>query len=127
MVPSGETVGTYGAPALARHIELQPNAKTPQYQQALAVVELNHTRNAEHVKKLRNEWRVFQQHSRLARRLKNASENAELKSKVDMLAEKLAGIEDRIAGHERRALEIENEIFTFNQPVPRRYVLRRMK
>jgi len=42
----GSVVGTWAADALARHIELQENAKTPQHQQAMVVANLNKQRNA---------------------------------------------------------------------------------
>ena len=58
---NGENVGTWTSEALSRHIELQENAKTPQYQQTLQMAEFNRERNSGPVRDLRVGWSVFQQ------------------------------------------------------------------
>lgn len=119
-----QVVGTYPTQALERHIELQENAKTPQYQQALKVAELNKERNSGPVRSLRNEWRVFQQYARVAEQSKQAPDNEDLKKQTEALKTKLKGIEDRIKQLNSAAKEIEDSIFEQNQPKPRRYVLK---
>ncbi len=122
----GDVVGTYSSLQLERHIELQENTKTPQYKQALAVAELNQQRNSGPVKSLRNEWRAFQQYSRLARQLKESAENDKLKQQVASLAKRLEGQEERIKKHEQDALKLEDQIFEINQPKPRKYQLKKV-
>ncbi len=122
----GVPVGVYGSAALSRHIELQGNEKTPQYQQAMKVALLNKQRNDGPVRSLRNEWRTFQQHSRLTAQLKQTPQNDNLKKQIAALKEKLTGLDQRIANHEQAAHELEDEIFDSNQPRPRKFVLRRV-
>ncbi|MCB1063587.1 MAG: hypothetical protein KDN20_11780, partial [Verrucomicrobiae bacterium] len=52
----GENVGTFSHLALSSKVELQSNEKTPQYQQALAVAELNRERNDVAIRPLRDAW-----------------------------------------------------------------------
>lgn len=59
--------------------------------------------------------------------MNSAPDNDNLKKQVSELAEKLKGIEDRIAEQEQAARETEDEIFRINQPQPRKYVLRRVE
>lgn len=119
----GEEVGVYSAEALSRHIELQENAKTPQHQQAAQVAELNKQRNDGPVKNLRNEWRAFQQYSRLKAGTKTEANNA----RIDKLAEQLKGLDVRVAQHQQQAKELEDQIFEVNQPKSRKYVISRVK
>jgi lysophospholipase L1-like esterase len=121
----GHAVGVFASAALERHIELQENAKTPQYEQALQVAERNKQRNDGPVKLLRNEWRTFQQHSRMAAQLKMTPDNAALRKEVEASAERLKGLDDRIAQHEAEAKKLEDAIFEINQPRPRKYQLKR--
>lgn len=109
-----QIVGTYTDVQLARHIELQDNNKTPQYQQAMQVAELNRQRNDGPLNKLRGEWRQFQAFARVR------------KQTSDSFPETINGMEGCIVEHEQAAKEIEDTIFQTNQPQPRRYVLKRM-
>jgi len=52
----GQSVGTWTDAQLAFRVELEANAKTPQYQQALRVAMLNKERNDQAVRPLRNLW-----------------------------------------------------------------------
>lgn len=127
LVIDGREVGEYRSTELERHVELQGNEKTPEYQQALEVAMLNKQRNDGPVKQLRNEWGVFQQHARLARQFQDKPGDAPLKEQVDAVAQKLVGLEERIAKHEQAAREIEDRIFEVNQPKPRKFALRKAK
>lgn len=118
----GESVGTWSADALSRHVELQANVKTPQYQQALKVANLNRDRNAGPVKNLRNEWRLFQGYARAKR---DAQTDAD-REKVASLEKRLEGLAERVASHAEEAKKIEDQIFEVNQPVARKYVLTRV-
>ncbi|RLS57704.1 MAG: hypothetical protein DWH91_03925 [Planctomycetota bacterium] len=121
----GQSVDTYAHTALAAHIELQENDKTPQYQQALAIAMLNKQRNDGPVKALRGEWGRFQGFARTRR---DAEANPTDTGKQEQLAkqtESMKGMEDRVAKANADAKLIEDEIFTKNQPLVRKYVLKR--
>jgi lysophospholipase L1-like esterase len=122
----GKSVGVYPSASLARHIELQENTATPQYQQALQVAELNSQRNAGPIRSLRNEWSVFQQFARLKKQASETPDDAKLQEQVAALEQRLQGMDDRIAEHERGARELEDRIFEINQPQPRAYKLQRV-
>ncbi len=120
----GQVVGTYTNVQLARHIELQSNEKTPQYQQALQVAELNRQRNEGPIGKLRGEWSQFQRFARARQQAKDSPDNEKVAAQLAELTKKIDGMEQRVAGHEQAAEEIEDQIFEINQPKPRRYVLK---
>lgn len=121
----GEPVGRYSAEQLARHVELQSNPKTPQYQQSLQVAELNRKRNDTAIRPLRNEWRDFQAARRVEASLAFQPDNEKLKSQLASLQKSLVGMEERIAAHEALAREIDAEIRQVNRPRPRKYELRK--
>ena len=123
----GQVVGEYAHTALAAHIELQENAQTPQYQQALAVAMLNKQRNEGPVKALRGQWGQFQGYARTQR---DAEANPDDKAKQEQLAkltEQHVGMEERVAKANADAKTIEDEIFTKNQPPARKYTLKRIE
>ncbi|MCA9162161.1 MAG: SMP-30/gluconolactonase/LRE family protein, partial [Planctomycetales bacterium] len=122
----GAVVGTYDSQALARHIELQDNDLTPQYQQAKQVATLNQQRNAGPVRSMRGEWSKFQQFARLEDQAKSAPDNEGLKKQVEEARQRIDGMDQRVAEFEAAAKEIEDQIFAINQPKPRKYVLRRV-
>lgn len=125
----GEVVGRYAHTALARHIELQSNPKTPEYQQAMKVAVLNQQRNAGPVKDKRNSWRVFQSYARLKRELDAQGDQKDPK-KVAKLAELNKRLEDQdrvIQESEAAAKALEDKIYEINQPVARKFVLRQLK
>lgn len=120
-------VGRYSSEALERHIELQENEKTPQFQQALAVALLNKQRNEGPIGKLRGEWAQFQQYARARRTVSEQPGNEQAAKQLAALEEKIAGIDERVAQHNAEAQAIEDQIFQQNQPKPRRYVLKRVE
>ncbi|HIK95625.1 MAG TPA: hypothetical protein EYG03_27070 [Planctomycetes bacterium] len=120
-------VGTYSDVALSRHIELQDNSKTPQYQQALAVAMLNKQKNEGPVRQLRDGWRVFQGWARQSRQLNDQPNNAQLATAVAKGRERLDGLEANISSAEAAAKKIEDEIYRTNQPETRHYVVRKVK
>ncbi len=123
----GQVVGTYNSQRLARHIELQQNDKTPQYQQALEVALLNKKRNEGPVRMLRNEWRQFQQADRLQRQLSADPSNEKLADLAAKAKAKLEGMEQRVAEHENAAFLIDELIRGENQPQTRTYTLKRVE
>lgn len=118
----GAVVGTWSSEQLARHVELQANEKTPQYQQALKVAHLNRDRNSGPVKNLRNEWRLFQAYARAERDAQSDDD----RERVAQLKKRLEGLSERVAAHAAEAQKIEDQIFEVNQPVARKYVLTRI-
>jgi lysophospholipase L1-like esterase len=123
----GVDVGTYTAEALARHIELQENDKTPQYQQALAVAQLNKERNEKPIGALRGEWAKFQGYARTRRQVEESPDNAQFKENLAKAEQAIAGMDERVAQVNAAAKEIEDRIFAANQPPARKYVLKRMQ
>ncbi|TWT57960.1 GDSL-like Lipase/Acylhydrolase [Thalassoglobus neptunius] len=121
----GETVGTFDSSALARHIELQANAKTPQYQQALEVAKLNKERNESAVRSLRNEWRNFQQLCRIRRQVELNPDAEDLKNQLTKLEKSNEGILDRVKEHRKAAKSFEDKIYEVNQPQERTYEIRK--
>jgi len=122
----GVDCGTYASTALERHIELQENEKTPQYQQSLAVANLNKERNEKAVRKLRNEWGQFQQFARAERAAKEQPDNEQAQKQLAALTEKIAGMKDRVASANEEAQGYEDRIFELNQPRAVRYELKKV-
>jgi len=122
-----QPVGIYSSAVLSRFIELENNPKTPQYQQALAVAELNRQRNAGPVHALRGEWSLFQQYSRVGAESKKSPKDAVLAKRLIALGKRLEGRETRIKKHEQAANIFEDKIFQINQPKPHRYVFKRVE
>ncbi|MCA9084755.1 MAG: SGNH/GDSL hydrolase family protein [Planctomycetaceae bacterium] len=122
----GEAVGRFGDTALSRHIELQENAMTPQYQQAMEVAMLNKSRNEGPVKELRDAWRTFQSWARHDRDLKAQPNNAELSQVTAKERERLQSLEETIQKAEAAAKAIEDQIYKANQPKCRHFVLTRV-
>jgi len=118
-----EPVGVFTAAHLARGVELEENDKTPEHFQAAEIARLNKQRNDGPVKQLRNEWSQMQQYYRLKRQAEADPNNAEAAKNLKQQAERIEGLEERIAKHEQAAKEIEDKIFEGNQPAPHKYAL----
>lgn len=101
---------------LAAKVELQSLADTPQYQQALAVAELNRERNDTTIRPMRGLW---SQIKGLRRKLaasdpeKFAAEYAPRKAQIDELL--------------KVAAQYDEKIYAAAQPKPRKYVVERIK
>jgi lysophospholipase L1-like esterase len=122
-----QAVGTYTAAELARHVPMESNAKTPDYQQAQQVAMLNKRRNDEAVHPLRNLWRDKKVLRYTRARLENDPDNDNLKKRAASLEERLANFEDQITELEAKAKTIEEEIYQINQPQAHRYRLVRVE
>lgn len=122
-----QVVGRFHSRALERHIELQGNKKTPQYQQAAKVAELNAVRNNTSIKKLRGEWRKFQVYARVqATKGEDAAAQEKIDRQVATYEKQLEGLDERVAQANAEAKVIEDEIFKINQPKSRKYTLKRV-
>lgn len=119
----GQEVAKTTADQLAAGLDLQSNSKTPQYQQAAKVAELNKKRNEGPVKRLRNEWVNFQNVRFLAAQVvKNPNDEAEKKRLADA-EKKMPGMDDRVKAANNEAQKIEDEIFQANQPKPHKFTI----
>ncbi len=125
----GTVVGMWPHIALERHIELQQNDKTPQYQQAMQVVMLNKQRNQGPLKRLRDTWGTFQGWARMQKQLEANPGNTDLVKdltpKIEAAAERLTSLETVIQETRDEARKLEDEIYKLNQPKTRRYVVRK--
>ncbi|QDT99850.1 SGNH/GDSL hydrolase family protein [Gimesia aquarii] len=124
----GQVVGQYSNIALARHIELQSNSKTPQYQQAMEVALLNKERNDGPVKNKRNSWRAFQAYARIKRELdtQTGKKDEQKSARLKKLEMQLKSQEKTIQESEAASRALEDKIFKANQPVARKYVLKKV-
>ncbi|WP_339728628.1 SGNH/GDSL hydrolase family protein [uncultured Gimesia sp.] len=124
----GSVVGQYSNTALARHIELQSNAKTPQYQQAMEVALLNKERNDGPVRQKRNSWGPYQRFARYKRELdaQTGQKDEALVAKIKPLEKQLENQEKTIQESEAAAMALEDKIYKVNQPVARKYVLKKV-
>lgn len=105
-------------------LPLQALTKTPQYQQAAQVAQLNKQRNEGPVKNLRNEWVNFQQLKFLQSQVeKNPADEAE-KQRLADAEKKMPGMDERVKAAEAAAKAIEDDIFKTNQPRPHRFEIR---
>jgi lysophospholipase L1-like esterase len=121
----GQSVGKYAAARFAAGVELQGNDKTPQYQQALKVAELNKQRTAKAVNPMRNDWFVFQAYAQVKRQAAEHPDDTKAAEKLKELEKGVAGLEEKIKQHEADAKAIEDEIFKANQPQPHKYEVRK--
>jgi hypothetical protein len=119
----GHDVGTFDDVQLGCHVELQENAKTPQYQQALAVAHLNQRRNEGPIDALRDEWWNFQAYVDAKREAESHPDSVQCKEGLSKAERPIQGMDRRVAEHEAEAKTMEDQIFAINQPPARRYVL----
>jgi len=119
----GQEVAKATVDQLAAGLDLQSNSKTPQYQQAAKVAQLNKKRNEGPVKRLRNEWGNFQSVKYLTAQVqKNPSDEAEKKRLTDA-EKKMPGMDDRVKAANTEALKMEDEIFQTNQPKSHKFTI----
>jgi len=111
----GAPVGTFTDAQLARGVELQENTKTPQYQQALAVAELNKEKNDKAMRPVRDQWRNLKvKRNELAKTPDDVTKKQAFET---WLPEFKASVEKLNAS----VREYEAKIYAANQPKPHRY------
>lgn len=106
-------VDTFPHTSLAAKVELQKYPDTPQSQQALEVARLNRDRNDLAVRPMRDLW------SRV-KGLRNRGDGK-------VFAEEYPKLLEQIASLRQKQREFEDKIYSINQPVPRRYHLKRVQ
>lgn len=122
----GQAVGKYPSTVLERFVELENNAQTPQYKQALAVAELNKQRNDEVVRPLRNLW-SSQKGLRRAKNVLDANPNdPKLQQAYQAMQKKLATFDQQLAAINAQLKSFEDRIYAANQPQPHKYQLVRV-
>ncbi len=120
----GTPVGRWSDGQLAFGIELEANEKTPQYQQALQIAQLNAQRNSEAVHPLRGLWGKLKGLQRAT--LAPGADPAQVESKKQALAQFETEMPALIADLETKARGYEAQIYQANQPKPRLYELARV-
>ena len=123
----GIDVDTYETIELEHRIDLAGNSKTPQYQQALIVANLNKQRNEGPINALRDEWWNFQDYVDARRDAKEKPDDPKLKKALSDAELKISGMDRRVADADAKAKVIEDKIIESNKPPLRKYVLRRIK
>lgn len=120
-LPAGEyelkiddtAVGSFTALMLGAGVELQKYHHTPQSRQSLDVAMLNQRRNDEVIRPLRDLWARVKGLQRKNDPAMFEENYPKLKAEIDALNEQAKAIED--------------EIYRINQPVPRRYQLKKVE
>jgi lysophospholipase L1-like esterase len=107
----GQSVGTFPAPLLAVKIELQNYDKCPQYQQALAVAELDKEKNEKVVHPLRDLYG----HLKGKRRDKGAT--------AESIAAYIEEIKPKLAELDKSQADYDQKIYEAAQPKPLKYEL----
>ena len=114
-----QIVGSYTDGQLAFGVELEENEKTPEYQQALKVAQLNQQRNESAYHPLRDQYAQLKGKRReLAKVLESDPQYQTKKAEFEQW---YAGQKAKVAELYGKALEIENQIYAANQPQPRKY------
>jgi hypothetical protein len=110
----GQSVGVFASQILASKIEIETNPKTPQYQQALAVAELNKEKNDKVMRPLRG---LYSQLKGFRRKPDTTPES--LAAFIQTMKPKLAELEKAKADYEQR-------IYDLAQPKPHTYEFTRV-
>ncbi|HWA99997.1 MAG TPA: SGNH/GDSL hydrolase family protein [Pirellulales bacterium] len=113
-----QRIGVFASQQLESKLELQNFPTTPQYQQALQVARLNAQRNEQAVLPLRDLWRAKKSLAKTERELEASPDDATLKKRAFVQQRNLADFDEQLAGFERTARQIEDEIYRANQPQP---------
>ena len=116
-------IGTYAAATLESKLELESIETTPEYRQAVEVMELNARRNTEAVLPLRDLWRAQKTLTRTRGELAAAPSDEALKKRITAYERKLSNFEEQIATWETKARELEEQIYEANRPRPLRFRL----
>jgi lysophospholipase L1-like esterase len=119
----GIAIGKWTDAQLGSGVEIEENAATPQYQQALKVAEANQRRTKEAYSKIRGEFSQLKgQRNKMTKAVGTPEEKA-AKAEFDAFHEAMKG---RVSGLLDTAKQIEDEIYRINQPVAHRYEVTRV-
>jgi len=115
------SVGRHSADVLASKLEIENNEKTPQYQQAVRVAELNAQRNEQAIVPLRDLWRAKKTLERTRQELAAAPADEALVKRLAAYEKKLSGFDEQIKALDDKARHFEDQIYQANQPQPLRF------
>jgi lysophospholipase L1-like esterase len=105
-------IGNWTHVALGTKVEIQENEKTPQYQQALRVAELNRKRNDDAVRPMRDKWSTIK-----GLRRRYADDPEKLESNLAMARAAITELE-------RVAQTLDEQIHQASQPVEHHWTIR---
>jgi lysophospholipase L1-like esterase len=114
----GTPIGKWTESQLGSGVEIEENAATPQYQQALKVAELNQKRNREFYVKIRGEFAALKGQRNKMNKAAGTPDEATAKADFDKYH---AAMAERVKQLLESARTLEDEIYKTNQPVPHRY------
>jgi len=118
----GAVVGEWNAGQLAAGIELEENEKTPQFQQALKVAQMNKERNDRVIHPLRDQWAQMKGKRNDLRKAADAND-PQLSEKQAAFEQWRTTFETKIAELLEQAKKAETEIYQANKPQPHQYEL----
>jgi hypothetical protein len=114
----GTPIGKWTEAQLSSGVEIEENASTPQYQQALRVAELNQKRNKEFYAKIRGEFAALKGQRNKMNKAVGTPEEASAKAEFEKYH---SAMSERVKPLLEGARALEDEIYKTNQPVPHRY------
>jgi hypothetical protein len=114
----GTPIGKWTEAQLGSGVEIEENAATPQYQQALKVAELNQKRNREVYVKIRGEFAALKGQRNKMNKAAGTPDEATAKADFEKYH---AAMAERVKPLLESARALEDEIYKTNQPVPHRY------
>ncbi len=116
----GQLIGTYTSGQLAAGVELEENSKTPQFQQAVKVAELNKQKNDEAMRPLRNAWRDLKVKRREIAQAE-ASKSPALPQLKESFEKWQGEFEATVKTLQAKVREFEEKIYQGNQPSAHHY------
>jgi lysophospholipase L1-like esterase len=120
-------IGEYSANVLESKLEIQNIEKTPQYQQALRVAELNAQRNQQILLPARDLWRAKKTLDRSYEERKRAPDDESLKKRIAAYEKKLKDFDGQIKVLDAKSKAMEDEIYQMNRPMQLRFDISRIE
>ncbi len=114
-------IGEFASSVLESKLEIENNEKTPQYQQARRVAELNAKRNGQAEVPLRDLWRSKKTLDRSYEEQKQLPDDETLKKRIVAYEKKLADFDKQIKALDAKSKSMEDEIYQTNRPAPLRF------
>jgi len=111
-------IGEFASSVLESKLEIENNDKTPQYQQALRVAELNVKRNQQVVLPLRDLWRSKKTLDRAYEEQKQLPDDESLKKRIAAYEKKLYDFDKQVQALSAKSKAMEDEIYQSNGPAP---------
>ncbi len=112
----GQAVGDFSSGDLAAGVELEGDAKTPEYQQALKVALLNKDRNDQAIRPLRDQWGQMKGQRRAAAKAEAAGGPEADAAKAKLAQWRSEVFQPKLAELATKARAFEDQIYQANQP-----------